>query len=189
MKDNVKICAMVIVITLLISLFILVGVRIANKIHDKKTYSGYNGSIVFKKAKQKNAEWFFMSETWLVVEYLGVILPFEFSAAVLFIEVFEKEKNNHSAIMFFSILSMVFIILVYSIRPHEHMRGYRQAYVQMDNKINSYLIGGSKEDEILVHGLNEGELLINGGFEIESLGEDYQLRAGAESLPHGEDSN
>ena len=150
MKDNVKICAMVIVITLLISLFILVGVRIANKIHDKKTYSGYNGSIVFKKAKQKNAEWFFMSETWLVVEYLGVILPFEFSAAVLFIEVFEKEKSNHTAILFFSILSMVFIILVYSIRPHEHMQGYRRAYVQMDNMINCYLISDSKEDEILV---------------------------------------
>ena len=133
MNESVKICVLVIGITFLIAFFILVGVRIANRIHNEKTYSGFEGSIVFEKAKQKNAEWFFMSETWLVVEYLGVILPFELSAAVLFIEVFEKEKSNHSAIMLFSIFSMVFIILVYSIRPHEHMQGYRQAYVQMDN--------------------------------------------------------
>ena len=171
MNESVKICVLVIGITFLIAFFILVGVRIANRIHNEKTYSGFEGSIVFAKAKQKNAEWFFMSEAWLVVEYLGVILPFELSAAVLFIEVFEKEKSNHSAIMLFSIFSMVFIILVYSIRPHEHMQGYRQAYVQMDNKINCYLIGGSKEDEILVHGLNEGELLINGGFAVESFEE------------------
>lgn len=189
MKESVKICVLVIGITFLIAFFILFGVHIVNRIHDEKTYSGFEGSIVFEKAKQKNAEWFFMSETWLVVEYLGVILPFEFSAAVLFIEVFEKEKSNQAAILFFSILSMVLIILVYSIRPHEHMQGYRRAYVQMDNKINCYLVSASKEDEILVRGLNEGELLINGGFEIESLEEDYQLRAGEESLPHGEDSN
>ena len=174
MNESVKICVLVIGITLLIAFFILVGICIANRIQDGKIYKDFQGSVVFEKAKRKNAEWFFMSETWLVIEYLGVILPFEFSAAVLFIEVFEKEKSNHSAIMLFSILSMVFIILVYSIRPHEHMRGYRQAYVQMDNKINCYLIGGSKEDEMLVHGLNDGELLINGGFEVETHKNDSQ---------------
>lgn len=174
MEKSVKVCAFVIGVTLLIALFILIGVYIANNIQEEKIYSGFAGSIVFEKAKQKNAEWFIMSETWLILEYLGVILPFEFSAAVLFIEVIEKEKSNHAAIMLFSILSMVFIILVYSIRPHEHMRGYRQAYVQMDNKINCYLIGGSKEDEILIHGLNEGESLINGGFAVESLEENQQ---------------
>lgn len=148
--------------------------------------------LLLKKSLQKSRVWYMMSVFWTAVQYLSVIYPFTLSAAILYIEHFsntpkaqtipdsdvqnKKEAVDPSAvqskteiknqfIMIFSVLSMTMVIAVQAINPMAHARGYRQAYMCIDNAINKYQAQSIKDDQLLIDALNESELAINKAFE------------------------
>ena len=62
---------------------------------------------------------------------------------------------------------MALIILAYAIRPHDHVQGYRKAYVNLDYAINQYIGDDEYNESVLIAALNRGENYINGSFFVE----------------------
>ena len=118
---------------------------------------------LFKRAKKKRNIWFSMAMLWLIVEYVGVIVPFEASCLAL-IENTIGDSNKKATIIY-SIISMIFVIVIYAIHPHRHTTGYRRAYKEVENSINNYISGQPKDNE-LVESLKKGEDFIDGGFDL-----------------------
>lgn len=156
----------------------------ANETGIKTSTEGENNldqdCFLLKKSLQKSRVWFMMSVFWTGVQYLSVIYPFTLSAAILYIEHFpstpkaqtipdsdvqNKAEIKNQFIMIFSVLSMTMVIAVQAINPMVHARGYRQAYVCIDNAINRYQAQSAKDDQLLIDALNESEAAINKAFE------------------------
>ena len=122
---------------------------------------------IYIRACHKCDTWFNASITWLIVDYLGAILPFELSAIILYLETFlENNDTKQKAIIAFSILSMVLIIMNFAIRPHEHMQSNRKAFINMDYAINMYVVDKTHNSEILINAMNSGENLVNRGYDV-----------------------
>lgn len=118
---------------------------------------------IFKRAKKKRNIWLSMAMLWLIVEYVGVIVPFEASCLAL-IENTIGDSNKRATIIY-SIISMVFVIVIYAIHPHRHTAGYRRAYKEIENSINN-CISEQPKGNVLVESLKKGEDYIDGGFDL-----------------------
>ena len=169
MKKSIIACLIVLVLTILIAAGIVWIISSQNRIN----LSGFpdiqelKTNFIFMKAVDKCDTWFSISVLWLVVEYLIVILPFELTATILYIE-HKEEGKNRTLIILLSVLSMAMIIMANVIRPHDHMEGYRKAYVRLDNAINLYIEKEDKDDMVLINALNEGECYISGGYDVDN---------------------
>lgn len=123
--------------------------------------------FIFIRALHKCDTWFNASIFWLIVEYLGAILPFELSAAILYLEnssVSGEEKQK--AIIAFSVLSMALIIIDFAIRPHVHMEGNRKAFINIDYAISTYIVDKTHNEKTLLDAMIVGENLVNSGYGI-----------------------
>ena len=170
MDSRIKSCSIILCTTVIIAGFIVGGIIIANSISVNRILETSDEplkkSLIFVKANKKCGIWLSMSSLWLVVEYICVLLPFELSAAVLYLENTDAE-GKHTAIIVFSVVSMALIILAYAIRPHDHVQGYRKAYVNLDYAINQYIGDDEYNESVLIAALNRGENYINGSFFVE----------------------
>ena len=163
--SRVKVCTLILVGTLAVAIIVFLSIWLANS-NPLKFYSeneAFQKSELFNKAVHKYNIWFLMSVLWLCVNYLGIILTFEISAIILYLEIYEN--NKHTAIIVFSIISMALIIFTYAIRPHVHTEGYRRASVRMDQAINQYLV--EFDDNLLAYALSHSEIDISVGYETE----------------------
>lgn len=152
-------------ITLIFSLFIWLFVCMANRVEKAEKDRFKQENQVYEKAVRKSHRWFKMAVLWLIVDYLCVILPFEASAIVLCIEVFNEA--DRSAIVIYSILSLAMIIVAYAFHPRVHCHGYRRAYINIDHAINHYLNSDKDtKNKQLCDDLHQSELYINTSFEI-----------------------
>lgn len=167
--SNVSICVLVVLSTVVLAFLIVIAITVVSILNSKKITNIDNNlkeSANYIKATKKCNGWFSMSVLWTAVEYLSVILPFELSAFVLFLEN-NKEDRTQVAITVFSILSMALIIFAYAIRPHAHVKGYRRAYKYLDNAINRYLYPNRRNEITLINAMKVGELRIDLSFDIE----------------------
>ena len=168
--SNVSICVLVVLSTVIFAFLIVIAITIISIINSNRITNLDNDlreSANYIKATKKCNGWFSMSVLWTVVEYLSVILPFELSAFVLYLENNNEDKAQ-VAITVFSILSMALIIFAYAIRPHAHVKGYRRAYKYLDNAINRYLYPKRRNEITLVNAMKVGELRIDLSFDIEN---------------------
>ena len=122
---------------------------------------GNNETI--RNAQAKCRTWFNMSAFWLAVEYLGVILPFECSAIIVYLEIY---ANSSEGVFTFSVISMLLIIITYAIRPHFHAIAYRKAYVTLNKAIYNEITKNAGSAEIR-EAIHKGEMFINGAFDID----------------------
>jgi len=169
MDQKVKACVIVLSSTICVAALIVFFVAIINKTRlDKYPESDQiktvQNSYIFLKSCSKCDTWFYLSVLWRIVEYLGVILPFELNAAILYLECFSNTAKQ-SAIIVFSVLSMSLIIMLYTIHPNEQAKGYRSAYVYLDNAINLYVTTEERKEQTLIDALNVGESFISDGYD------------------------
>ena len=103
-----------------------------------------------------------MSVLWLTLEYIGILIPFESSCIVLLLNAYNKQSVFTNIL--YSALSMIFVVLVYAINPHKHVKGYRKAYQKIDDAINRQMICNDNE---LCKALADAEKEINMAFDID----------------------
>ena len=116
---------------------------------------------------RKRRVWFNTAILWLVIEYLGVILPFECTAIILYLDVYSNSDISNKGIFVFSVLSMLLIIFTYAIRPHSHAVAYRKAYLLLHKTIyNSQ--SKSEDDTNIYEAICRGEYYINSVYDIDS---------------------
>ena len=121
MDQKVKACVIVLSSTICVAALIVFFVAIINKTRlDKYPESDQiktvQNSYIFLKSCSKCDTWFYLSVLWRIVEYLGVILPFELNAAILYLECFSNTAKQ-SAIIVFSVLSIIiYLFCIYSLR-------------------------------------------------------------------------
>lgn len=104
-----------------------------------------------------------MSVLWLTLEYIGILIPFESSCIVLLLNAFDRQSTFTNIL--YSALSMVFVVLVYAINPHKHVKGYRKAYEIIEDAINRHTEADNNE---LCNALRCAENYINMAFDIDN---------------------
>ena len=172
MDSTVFSCIIVFAFTIFVAvsiiIYTIVKYRTNLKIYpNSKMINEVKDRFIFIRANHKCDTWFNASIFWLVFEYLGAILPFELSAIILYLENSSVDDGKkQDAIIIFSILSMVLIIMDFAIRPHEHMQSNRKAFINMDYAINTYVVDETHNDEILRNAMNIGENIVNSGYGI-----------------------
>ena len=138
------------------SIWIYVVIRSKNNTPDKDT------------PERKCRVWFNTAILWLVIEYLGVILPFECTAIILYLDVYSNSDISSKGIFVFSVLSMLLIIFVYAIRPHSHAVAYRKAYLLLKKAL--YNSQNKSEDETNIHeSICYGEYYINSVYDMDNM--------------------
>ena len=162
-------CILVLIGTIAIAGGIVTTISIVNswKCHQLIKKSDTK-SLLFSKSCSKCNTWFLMSVLWQTIEYLLVVLPFELSASILYIEVFESDATagKQNAIVILSVLAMTFVIVTYVLNPHRHVEGYRKAFTKTDYEINRYL--ATHDEKCLAVTLHHSEMEINEGFSLRS---------------------
>lgn len=85
------------------------------------------------EAAQFYNEWRKYSILWLAFEYLLMIVPFELTAFVLYLEVFPDvaQASAQSFVFIFSVLSMLLIILNHVLHPDSQAKLYRLALMEV----------------------------------------------------------
>lgn len=171
-------CIIIFGITIFVSALIVTIISLANRIDVRKYTESeeLKTDFIFMKSVRKCNIWLSISVLWLVVEYLIVILPFELTAAILYLEHIGNEANR-TFIILLSIFSLACVIISSVVRPHDHMQGYRKAYVELDNAINKYIGEKSGDDTILIDALHAGECFISRGYNVDCKYKKMEQRA------------
>lgn len=140
-------CLWVLAGTLFLALVIILCISIVNTIKSNRRMKDSDKKGIYAKSASKCNVWFIMSDFWLAIEYLLVIIPFELSASILYIEAFATNNDfeKSSTIVLLSIVSIALIIVSFAIKPQNHVAGYRNAYVTIDHAINTYLLDSNEE--------------------------------------------
>ena len=152
----------IVVVTLCLALFIDFLIVIFNSFSNARYIKDCNAKSLLNKAMKKSNIWFNMSVLWLTLEYIGILIPFESSCIVLLLNAYNKQSVFTNIL--YSAISMIFVVLVYAINPHKHVKGYRTAYQKIDDAINRQMISNDNE---LCKALAEAEKDINMAFDID----------------------
>ena len=172
MDSTVLSCIAVLAFTIVVAagiiIYTIIKYRTNLKIYpNSRLIDEVKDRFIFIRACHKCDTWFNASVFWLIVEYLGTILPFELSAIILYLENSSvDEEKKQDAIIIFSILSMALIIMDFAIRPHEHMQSNRKAFINIDCAINTYVVDKTHNEKILLIAMNIGENIVNSGYGV-----------------------
>lgn len=160
------------VISLLILFIAFILFCIGKSKLDKKMEKDIN-DYIFTKALSLRNTWLKSAISWMLTEYLFVIVPFEASIIVIHLSSSNAEQYSN-VILFYSIISLIFIVIGFEINPKKHTRCYRKAFEKVDSAINDFIVNydGNKNklDRYRVNlsnAINEGEKIISNSYEVD----------------------
>lgn len=165
-ETMVAFCLFLFLGTIFVCFTVFIIEVLKNKKIDKKTKQ--IDSVIFNEAIRLRSAWQSYSQFWQIIDYLLIILPFECTAIILYIELlFPNNSDKTLSIFVVSILSMLFMVFSFAFKPHEQMKIYRKAFVEINNTIYQVLGNiNSKEEmketnEKLAKAIAQGEAYIN----------------------------
>ena len=166
----ITICVAIFLGTVVIGYLFVCIDYFAGIINSKKIKTG--DVKIFEEAIRVRRVWKSIMVKWLVADYLLKILPFECSAIILYLDIMGKDGTDKTlAIFFFSIISMILIIVSFAVRSHNQMIAYRKAYLGIDYVVNQAIAGSTPLNDnmrkALVEAINTGEKYINKAVDID----------------------
>lgn len=155
----------------IILLFVIVWVVnlfvcLRNKSHYKNVI---NAPLLNLAIKRLNA-WLTAATFWMIVEYIFVIIPFVANVIVVYIS--SDSLMSQKEILFYSIVSLSFIVLGYAVMPTRHKQGYRKAYSVLDASINKYIQQTNENTDLkalqenMISAIEEGETYIDDSYDV-----------------------
>lgn len=116
-------------------------------------------------AAQHYNEWRNLSILWLALEYLLMIVPFELTAFVLYLEVFPDVSYGTTKpfVFIFSVLSMLLIILNHVLHPNSQAKLYRLALMEIHHII---FVDECPDPAAIYSAIRKGEEIISRVYDL-----------------------
>ncbi len=160
------------IITILLIFIVWLIISIISWQRISRKFKELKNDMTFKKALLKCNLWLTVSMLWMISEYIFIIIPFEATAVVIYLDALEKDGDKNG-ILIHSILSLGLVVFSYAINPKQHMRCYRKSYTLLDAAINQILIHYKEGDPVtedsktkLINAIDKGEEIINSSYDI-----------------------
>lgn len=168
-KENLHNSIFISVIIILIFVWLI---HLIVSLRKKVLYrEGLKENIFMKNAVERLNGWLMAATFWMIIEYMCVILPFIANVIVIYLSAMSNAKM--SEILFYSIVSLSFIIFGCAINPVCHKQSYRKAYSVLDNAINDYLReldsneSLSNEQKKINFAIANGESIIDKSYDLD----------------------
>ncbi len=104
---------------------------------EKKDKSESKYTINLEKAKALSKSWKKSENIWRILNLFFTMGPIAFSMIVVFISIINMINRDYYIILFSS-LSGVLSLVGCACNPIKYVQGYRMAYEELDNAIDSY---------------------------------------------------